>query len=807
MYNMFYEYLGEMLMKKVELLAPAGSLESLYAAVLSGADAVYLGGSKFSARAYASNFNYEGLKEALDYCHLYGVKVYITLNTLIKEEEIEEAVQYIKYLYEIGVDALIIQDAGIAYLLNKFFPDFEVHASTQMTIHNLEGALFLRERNFKRIVLSRELSIDEIRDISLHSGVETEIFVHGALCVCYSGQCLMSSLIGGRSGNRGRCAQPCRLRYEIINKDTKQYKEGYLLSPKDMCTIDDLKSILDSGVTSLKLEGRMKRPEYVAGVVGAYKKNITNIRSKLEGSDLEEDIKDLLKLFNREGFTKAYLQGHITKDMMSYNYPKNTGILMGKVLKNKTVELQEPLSVGDGIRVNEEGFTVSKIIKNNTEMQEAKAGECVEIYPMNYKSGDILYKTADLKQLNKLSNIYSNKFNKKIGLCIKVVFKVGQPFEIETCYEDIHYRIIGDIVQEAKSRPIEKEKLIENLRKTGDTPFIIDGIELISFDKGFLPVSSINSARRELVDKIIYGEGSKYRRVSTEYTLDNYKGSKIRNENKKTDAVLFAIVSNKDQLQAALEFNVENIAVDVFKRSLNLSEVLKHTKPYIKIPNIIKKEFEEIVEFIDKNLSSIKGIITSNLGVINRFRGRTPIIGDYKLNIFNSNAVKYYSDVLQVIPLSVELNKKEIGDLCLAVRLWSEENGGRSAVNRLQTLVYGKIELMVMEHCPIGNIFGGSCKGCTGVCTKGKYVLKDRKGAEFVIGSDKYCRSYIYNSVPLNLLQNIQELKKMGVTSFRMDFIDESYEDTVEILETIFNEGKANMTKNFTRGHYKRGVE
>lgn len=384
-------------MNKIELLAPAGSMESLYAAVQNGADAVYLGGAKFSARAYASNFDEENMIKAVEYCHLYNVKIYVTVNTAMKEEEIKEALEYVEFLYKIGVDALIIQDAGLAQLIKRNFPKFELHASTQMSIHNAEGALFLKNLGFSRIVLSRELSLDEITHISKYLNIETEIFVHGALCVSYSGQCLMSSLIGGRSGNRGRCAQPCRLPYEIIDKKRKKKAKGYILSPKDVCTIENIKDIINSGTSSLKIEGRMKRPEYVAGVVSAYRKAIDDANC-----DIETERKKLLQLFNREGFSKAYLYGNVGRDMMSYRFPKNTGVFIGKVNRDLTIELKENVKLQDGIRFGGDGFTIFKIVKGSTNVEEAFVGDRVKLKPTKYKAGDMLFKTSDNELLNNL---------------------------------------------------------------------------------------------------------------------------------------------------------------------------------------------------------------------------------------------------------------------------------------------------------------------------------------------------------------------------------------------------------------------
>ncbi len=317
-------------MNKIELLAPAGSMESLIAAINNGADAIYLGGNKFSARAYASNFDNETMMKAVDYAHSYNVKVYVTINTILKQSELKEALKYAGYLYEIGVDAIIIQDLGLVKLIRDVYPDFELHASTQMTIHNAEGALYFREKGMQRIVLSRELTVDEIKYISKDLGIETEIFVHGALCVCYSGQCLMSSMIGGRSGNRGRCAQPCRMQYTLKGENFGERK-AYLLSPKDTCFIDDMDAVIKSGTSSLKVEGRMKKPEYVAGVTRNYRKAIDKVLVNTK-FDLQRGRQELAQLFNREGFAKAYLYKNVGKDMMSYNYPKNTGVYIGRCL-------------------------------------------------------------------------------------------------------------------------------------------------------------------------------------------------------------------------------------------------------------------------------------------------------------------------------------------------------------------------------------------------------------------------------------------------------------------------------------------
>ncbi len=342
----------------VELLAPAGSKEALTAAVEAGANAVYLAGSQFGARAYASNFDADGLREAVRYAHLRGTAIHVTVNTIVDEEELPALAEYLRFLYEIGADAVLVQDLGVAKLAGELVPALPLHASTQMTVHNLEGVRALEELGFSRVVLSRELSLKEIRYICAHAKAEIETFMHGALCVCYSGQCLMSSLIGGRSGNRGRCAQPCRLPYALVDEGGRNLLDGkageYLLSPRDMNTIDVLPELISAGVRSLKIEGRMKRPEYVATVVDTYRQAIDRYERHGSYRVTEEQHRRLAQIFNRD-FTTAYLEGTPGKDMMSDRRPNNRGLLIGRVTaydrekKRVTVRLSEELSIGDQV--------------------------------------------------------------------------------------------------------------------------------------------------------------------------------------------------------------------------------------------------------------------------------------------------------------------------------------------------------------------------------------------------------------------------------------------------------------------------
>ena len=335
----------------IELLAPAGNFDALKAAVNAGADAIYLAGENFGARAYAQNFSRENLIDAVKFAHLRGVKIHVTANTILSDDELENFADFIKFLKKIHVDAILVQDLGAAKIIQEIAPEIPLHASTQMTIHNLDGVKFLEKIGFSRVVLSRELSLKEIENISKNSSIETEIFIHGAICVCYSGQCLMSSLIGGRSGNRGKCAQPCRLPYKLVDAEGKNFLDNsigdFILSPKDFNTLDILPQILQTGVTSLKIEGRMKRPEYVATVVKIY-------RDAIDGKISPNSQKNLAQIFNRD-FTTAYLEKNPGKNFISDKRPNNRGVLIGRVTQifenNITIKTSEKIFIGDQIEI------------------------------------------------------------------------------------------------------------------------------------------------------------------------------------------------------------------------------------------------------------------------------------------------------------------------------------------------------------------------------------------------------------------------------------------------------------------------
>jgi len=520
------------MINKTELLAPAGNWDAFIAAIENGADAVYLGGKILNARQFAGNFDNEQLEKALDYAHVRGAKVYLTLNTIVSDDEMETAVDFVSEAYRMGIDGIIVQDTGLAKLIRELLPDLDLHASTQMTIYSLDGVKLLEEMGFKRVVLARELSLEEIKHIAGNTSMEIEVFIHGALCVSYSGQCLMSSIIGGRSGNRGKCAQPCRLPYELLVKESAEGKgagaengfrscgKGYLLSPKDIATVEELERIIGAGVRSLKIEGRMKSPEYVATVVGAYRKYLDIAQASLENGNLTKkpvdimDLTNLAQIFNRGGFTTGYFLGKTGRDIMSYEKPKNWGIYLGEVIshdraaKTVRIKLDEELSIGDGIEIwnGEEGESPGNVVTllkvGNRKTDSAKKGDIVTVGSISgriYK-GNKVYRTSSKRLIDQAKETYTRPGSRQTTLLGKITVRAGMPLKLEIEDEEKNrVEMQGDILPEtAIKRPLTEERIREQLGKTGGTPFIFKSID-VDLEHGLsLPISEINDIRRKL---------------------------------------------------------------------------------------------------------------------------------------------------------------------------------------------------------------------------------------------------------------------------------------------------------------------
>ncbi len=510
-------------MKIPELLAPVGGTEALAAAVQNGADAVYLGGRMFSARQYAENFDRYELQKAIDYSHIRGVKVYVTVNTLLTDPELPAAGEYLKFLYESGADAVIIQDLGLARAARQLVPGLALHASTQMTVHNSAGVELLLNQGFSRVVLARELSLREIAEIKRRTGAEIEVFVHGALCISYSGQCLMSSMIGGRSGNRGRCAQPCRMEYSLVDAAGRNLAEpgvvgSHLLSPKDLNMISHIPQLAEAGISALKIEGRMKRPEYVATVTRIYREALDRYREAPQNYTVnEKEIKDLTQIFNR-GFTTGYFFGRPGRDMMSYKRPNNRGLYLGRVAAadraggTAEILLEESLCTGDGIEFwvtegGRRGVVVNHMVVNGQETDSASAGDRVLVPSEGrVKPGDRVFKTHDAGLISLAEKSYkSAREIKKIPLRFKVEAGIGEHFTV-TVTEPAGCSFSaqsGTRGQAALKKPLTPDSLEKQLNRLGNTPYSLGSLEA-DIDSGVMvPLSEINETRRRAVEGLV----------------------------------------------------------------------------------------------------------------------------------------------------------------------------------------------------------------------------------------------------------------------------------------------------------------
>lgn len=803
-------------MRDVELLAPVGSFEALKAAVQNGANAVYLGGKDFGARASANNFDRDELKEAVKYAHIRGVQVFVTTNTLRKENEIEDFLEYAKFLYDIDVDAIILQDIGMARLIKRELPDFELHASTQMVAHSLEDVKYLESVGFDRVVLAREVTVEEIKYICDNCKADIEVFVHGALCVCYSGQCLMSSMIGNRSGNRGRCAQPCRQRYELIDVYTGEVVNSngdYLLSPRDLNAIEEIDKVIDAGVHSLKIEGRMKRPEYVATVIDGYRKTIDEYlaTNKLNVSD--ETINDLYTIFNRK-FTKGLLLGDVGKDMMNSQLPNNQGLYVGTVVdynkkaKRLKIKLANTLKKGDGINLG--GGTIGRIIKNGNIETIGYKGETIELdFVGEARKGQIVFKTSDSELMDRVQATFTQdkEFVKNI-IDAKITIKLGQkPILTLKDRHSNEATIEGDkIVEEAMKVALSKEKVETQLRKLGNTPYELDLLEIELDDNVSLPISLLNQMRRdciELLDKErVSIKNRKYKNKTIKYKPVQY------NRNKQQE--ISVKVKNLEQLESALECGVDRIYYeDTNTIDKGMSLAMKYNKKVIySAPRIIRnKEYNHLAK---ANNAGVESVQVGNYGSIDYFKDKKLNI-DYYLNAFNSETINYYKEIgADTLCISQELNINEI-----------KETIKYTDIN-IESVVYGYTPLMITEYCPMGVIVR-DCKKDKRVakCKESIYALRNSKGDEFRVSQDIFCRSTIYNSNVTCMLDNLYELHEIGINVLRLDFTLEDKETVKEVIEAyqevLSNDYKlaTKATKLYnkldekgtTAGHYYKGVE
>lgn len=726
----------------VEILAPAGSWESMAAAINAGADAVYMGGSRFGARAYAENPEEDRFLEAIDYAHLHGCRLYMTVNTLVKEKELEELGEFLIPYYERGLDAVIVQDMGVFAYIRKRFPDLPVHASTQMTVTGYHGARILKELGASRVVTARELSLEEIAKIRDEVDIEIESFVHGALCYCYSGQCLLSSLIGGRSGNRGRCAQPCRLPYDV-KKDGAflgKQDERYVVSPKDLCTLDILPDIIEAGVYSLKIEGRMKSPRYTAGVVSIYRKYVNRyLEHGREGYRVDKnDKKMLLELFDRGGFTDGYYTQHNGRDMIA---------------------LREKPSFREG---NQELFD-----RLDAAYVEKRAQEPID------------------------------------G---KVILSVGKPARLELMYAgggtELRVEVLGEAVQAAQNQPLTEEKLLKQMRKTGNTPFAFEHLEAELDGACFLPVQALNELRRSGLEKLTEAILAPYRRELK--SLAFCSAATVITAGQDEGMHLHVSLENPDSFETAVRHpDVASVYVDAV--GFDAEEWGKATKAAhengkqcaLVMPHIFRTEAETYFRKHSRKLqeTGFDELVIRSMETVDFLREmgiKIPMVFDSGMYVMNHLAMFQMMQLGAArLTLPLELNSREL-----------EELGCR----RGELVGYGHLPAMVSAQCVMRTVSG--CKKIPGILQ-----MKDRTGKELPVKNHcRFCYNTIYNPTPLSLLGQEKIVERLDPAVLRLQFTIETPQQVKAVIDAyadhfLYGQDSPAPFAEFTRGHMKRGVE
>ena len=741
-----------------ELLSPAGNIKAFYSAITNGANAIYLGLDKFSARAYAENFTLDNLSEHVNYAHLRNVKVFVTINTIIYDDELEEAYKTIDRLAEIGVDAIIVQDLAIFNYIVSNYDTIKAHASTQMGIDDVEGAKLIKELGGTRIVLARETPLDTIKKIKEETGMEVEAFIHGALCVAYSGNCLMSSMIGERSGNRGRCAGCCRKPYTLINKDTKEViNKSYLLSMKDLNVSNYIKNM--DFIDSFKIEGRMKDESYVARVTSLY-------RNIIDGKRI--NTFDFEKIFNRT-YTKGFINNESNGDVVNFVKPNNNGYLIGEVINQKGnkvwIKLDKPLNKGDQIVIESQSIFkeisifISRMFDTNFQVVDTNRKTAIIYCDQWVKIGAKVYKVLE-KQFNDESMLMAKKGNYK-PLPIEFIFHahVGNRMSLDIIYEDIKETVDMEyVVQEAATAPTTEENVIAQLSKCNDTPYAVNNIDIQMDGDAFIPLRFINELRRQAIDKLnevrLFLEANK--KVPSTIIPKNYKVH---------EPELAVQVVNQEQYEAAVEAGIKHIYFDNY--------VARNNAKYSK---------------------TNKEVLVGGLGGISFYKGNSHIITDYSLNVVNHESVAILSNLgVDRITLSQEISKEKIADL---ISNYNEKYGTHP---NLELIVYGRIKLMHTKYCVLKRL------GMCGECKKHNYVLKDDY-ATYPLLFNGDCTTTILGDKPLNLLDDINDIK--GVNVFRLYFSMESKEEVKQIINQFKdrlenkNKGKAFDKNVFTKGHF-----
>lgn len=818
--------------RKIEILAPAGSMESLRAAISAGADAVYIGGARFGARAFAQNPEEDELRRAIDYVHLRGKKLYLTVNTLLKERELfDELYHYLKLYYEQGLDAAIVQDMGVLQYISDEFPGLAIHASTQMSLTMAEGAKCFEGYPVTRLVNARELSLAEVRKIRENTDLEIESFVHGALCYCYSGQCLMSSLIGGRSGNRGRCAQPCRMEYEYKNGNGK-----YLLSPRDICTIDRIPELIEAGIDSFKIEGRMKRPEYTAGVAAAYKRETERYLElgahayeeyhKKNPDVLRQTMLELQDLYNRGGFSSGYYIQHNGPKMMSMVRPNHSGTEVGRVVRvkgntarikyNLDINAQDVLEIREGKKSE---TAENKPVYEFTMKDGHSAGEEVEARftpGLTVNVNDLVYRTKNNLLLNEIAKNYLEK-EAKIKINGRFYAKVDEPISLVLEWKADEKTAVsetfGAVAQQAQKQPMTEERIRGQLLKTGDTAYEFENLSINLEGDIFLPVSQINELRRSALEDLERSVGEVYRRESSS---DCKSICDLQQTGKNVNGISVSVMTT-GQLSVVLEeATVSRIYYDL--AALPVEEVIRYAELaqqngkelFLRLPQICRATtYDWLKAHRDIMLHpAVKGWLVRDYEEVYLFTNEwgdatdgRPIIADAMLYVMNRSAKKFFNQKgIMIFTAPYEQNVSELAEL---------------GVKDAELTVYGRLPLMTSAQCVQKNTDGciaayARTQGAEQVLEGSaenigtELTLIDRKNKELPVKTFcKFCFNTIYNSQCLSILDCMEEIEKLQPAALRYDFTFETGAEVRDILE----HGELPKTMGYTHGHFHRGVE
>lgn len=656
-------------MIKHELLAPAGNMECLKQAIFSGADAVYVGCKKFGARKFASNFTNDEIIEAIKLCHLYGVKIYATMNTLVKNDEVDSFLNQVEFLHKNGIDAILIQDFGMLCLVLEKYPNLEVHASTQANTSSKETAELFYKLGVKRVVFSREMSLEEINSIDVP--IEKEVFVHGALCICYSGCCLMSSQIGHRSGNLGECAGSCRLPYTLKHNGKILANNKYLLSTKELNTSTNFKELLESNISCFKIEGRMKSPEYVGFITRFYRNLIDNY----EQTNIKKANSELKTIFNR-GFTTGHLFNCTEEELMNTKSPNHIGLQIGKVIevtKDKIkIKLDKPLNQQDGIRFlnSNKGLIVNYLYNKNKKLVNTATDICYIDNKIGLTENDIVCKTIDYNLNKSLKELPS----RKIPVTITVEAHINKNLSIELI-DDQNNKISlqGNIVEKARTEAITQERIKQQASKLGNTPFECKNVHLKCDEEIFISIKELNDIRRSAVEKLI----KKRQNCKVKFESKNVEFKKLQTE--KMSPGIVAIVKTEEQLLTCLSNNIERIYTEV--KPLYEKYKCKQTVFY--------KSKRCQLELKDNVYNSS---LVSDYFDFSKYK---ELSGDYGLNVYNIYTAYYLHKLgIQAVTLSVELSQLEIEQF---IRLYESTFKEKST---FQMLCYGTVENMIIK----GNI-------------------------------------------------------------------------------------------------------